>query len=91
VVSASEVDAGHSIPPIGLGDGAATHGHEEWCVGVIPQKETYFPPTVHRSTQGEVKVGIDSVPRSDVDVHTTQNHCFCSRALQEPGVKEVVL
>jgi hypothetical protein len=26
----------HTVPPIGLGDGAATHEHKEWYVGGVP-------------------------------------------------------
>jgi hypothetical protein len=37
-----------------------------------------------------VEVGIDSVPISDEDVDTAQNHHFRTRALLEPDTKEVV-
>jgi hypothetical protein len=37
-----------------------------------------------------VEVGINFVPRSNLDVHATQNCYFYARALQESGVKEVV-
>jgi hypothetical protein len=68
----------------------ATHKHRERHVSVVPQKELYFSSPVCRSGHREVKVGIDSVPRFDVDIHATQNHRFRARSLQEPGEKEVV-
>jgi hypothetical protein len=36
-----------------------------------------------------VKVGIDSRPGSDKDVHTAQHHCFRVHALLQPGAEEV--
>jgi hypothetical protein len=30
------------------------------------------------------------MPRSDIDVHATQNYCFRAQALQELGAKEVI-
>jgi hypothetical protein len=39
---------------------------------------------------GEVKKGINAMPRLDMDVHTTQNRCFHPQAPWEMDVKEVV-
>jgi hypothetical protein len=38
----------------------------------------------------EVEVGIDSMPRSNIGDHATQNHYFGTPVLREPGAKEVV-
>jgi hypothetical protein len=86
-----EVPPGHSIPSVGLGDGAASCEQGERHIGVVPKKEPYFSPPVRRTGQGEVEVGIDSMPRSEVDVHATQNRYFRTRAMWELSVKEVVL
>jgi hypothetical protein len=40
---------------------------------------------------GELEVRINSMYGSDKFVDTTQNRCFRTRALLEPGVKELVL
>jgi hypothetical protein len=79
----------HTVPPVGLGDGAATCEHGELLVSVIPQKELYFLPTIWRIRCREVEVGMNSVPKSDEDVHTAQNHRFHARVLSEPGTKVV--
>jgi hypothetical protein len=81
---------GVTVPPVGLGDKAATREHGEWHVGIIPQKEPYLLLPIQSTRHGEMEVRINSVPRSDEDVHTTQNCRFHSRALLELGVKEVV-
>jgi hypothetical protein len=47
-----------------------THEHGERCIGVIPQKEPYFLPTIRRTGRREVKVGINYVPKSDKDIRT---------------------
>jgi hypothetical protein len=80
----------HSVSPVGLGVGTATREHRERCIDVVPQKESYFLPPVRRSRHREVEVGINSMPRSDKEVHTTQNRHFRARALHESGAKEVV-
>jgi hypothetical protein len=51
------------------------------CVGVIPHKEPYFLPPICRFGHGEVQVGINSMPRFEIDVHITQNHRFHAQAL----------
>jgi hypothetical protein len=66
-----------------------THEHGERRVGVIPQKEPYFPPPIRGFGHGEVEVRIDSMPRFDIDVHATQNYRFDACVRQEPGAKEV--
>jgi hypothetical protein len=66
----------HTVPPFGLRDGAATHEHGEWRIGVIPQKEPYFPPPDRRVGHRKVKVGINSRPRSQKDVHTSPHRRF---------------
>jgi hypothetical protein len=65
-----EISPGYFVPPVGLGDEAATLEHKKRLVIVVPQKEPYFPPHI------EVDVGINSVPRFDIDVHATQNDHF---------------
>jgi hypothetical protein len=57
---------------------------------VVPEKDPYFLPPVRAFGNGEVKVRIDKLPGLDVDDHTSQNHCFCIRALLELDVKEEV-
>jgi hypothetical protein len=37
-----------------------------------------------------VELGIDSMPRFDIDVHATQNRRFRARVLREPDTKEVL-
>jgi hypothetical protein len=86
-----EVPLGHTVPPVGLGNGAATCEHGERCVGVIPRKEPYFPPPVRRTKHWEVEVGINSTPRSNKDVHITQSYRFHARAWPQLGTKEVLL
>jgi hypothetical protein len=76
-----EVPLGHAIPPAGLGDGAATREHRERCIGVVPQIEPYFPPSVRRTRRQEMEVGIDSTTISDEDVHNAQSRHFYTRAL----------
>jgi hypothetical protein len=44
----AEVLLSHTIPPVGLGDGAATCEPGEQHISVVPQKEPYFPPLVQR-------------------------------------------
>jgi hypothetical protein len=56
---------------VGLGDRAVTHEHRERHVSIIPEKEPYLLPPVHRFRQGELEVGTDSVPRLHKDVHAT--------------------
>jgi hypothetical protein len=85
-----EVPLGHTVPPVGLGDGAATHEHAERCISVVPQKEPYFPPPVRGTERREVEVWINFAPGSDEDVHTTQSHCLRARVLLYLGAKEVV-
>jgi hypothetical protein len=68
----------------------ATSEHRERCDDVVSQKEPYSPPSARRPEYREVEVGVESVPRSDVDVHANQNRCFRARALQESGMKEMV-
>jgi hypothetical protein len=72
---------GHTVPPFLLRDGAATHEHGEQRIGVIPQKESYFPPPDRRVEYRKVKVGINSRPRSDKDVHIGQGRHFRARLL----------
>jgi hypothetical protein len=71
-----EVRLGHTIPPVGLGDGVATRERGERCVGIIPQEDPYFPPPDWRVEQREVKVWINSRLGSDQDVHSTQSRHF---------------
>jgi hypothetical protein len=85
-----EVLPSHSVPLVVLGDGVATCEHREWHVGIVPQKELYFPPPVHRFGHVEVEVGINSMPRFDIDVHAAQNRCFHARALREPDANKVI-
>jgi hypothetical protein len=75
-----EVPPCHSVTPAGMGDGASTHEGGEWCVGIVPQQESYFLPSVRRAWRGEVELGIESIPRFDIDVHATQNCRFRNRA-----------
>jgi hypothetical protein len=82
----AEVPLGHSVPPIGFRDRAATGEHGERCVGVVPQKESYFLPLVCGFRYREADVGIDSMLGFDIDVHATQNHCFLT--LRELNMKE---
>jgi hypothetical protein len=63
-------------PPAGLADRAATHEHEEWHVGVVPQKEPFFLPPIRRTGCQEVEVGINSKDKSDEDIHTAQRRHF---------------
>jgi hypothetical protein len=42
----TEVSPGHSILPVGLGDGATSREHEEQHIDVVPQKEPYSLPPV---------------------------------------------
>jgi hypothetical protein len=81
---------GHNIPPFGLRGGETTHEHREQHVGIVPQKEPYFPPPDRRMEHREMKVEINYRPRSDKYVHLAQGHHFCTRALLKPGMKEVV-
>jgi hypothetical protein len=69
----TEVLLNHTIPRVGLGDGPVAHEHGEQCISVVPQKEPYFPPPVRRTRHQVVKVGINSTPRLDQDIHSTQN------------------
>jgi hypothetical protein len=80
----------HSIPPVGLGDRLATREHGERRNGIVPKKERYFLAPIRRFGHGEVEVGINSLPRTDIKVHTTQHPPFHARALQELGAKKVV-
>jgi hypothetical protein len=68
-----------------LGDGAATREHRERCVSGIHQKEPYFSPPVQRSEHREMEVGINSMCKSDEDVHATQNYSFRTQVLPEPA------
>jgi hypothetical protein len=70
----AEVLLGHPIPLVRLGDMLVTHDHEEWCSGGIPKKEPHFLPPVHGFRHGEVEIGIDAMPRLDMDVRTTHHH-----------------
>jgi hypothetical protein len=70
----------HSIPPVGLGDGLATHEHGERRISIVPNKEPYFLPPIQSFGHGEVEVGY-SLPRSDLKVHNTQHPRFHARAL----------
>jgi hypothetical protein len=54
------------------------------------RKNHTFSPHVRGTKRWEVEVWINSVPKSDEDVHTAQNHHFHAQTLPEPGVKEVV-
>jgi hypothetical protein len=63
-----ELPLGHAIPPVGLGDGAATCEHGEHRVGAILQKEPYFPPPVWKTECLELEVGINFTAGSDEDV-----------------------
>jgi hypothetical protein len=76
-----EVRLGHTVPLVGLGDGAATRESGERCIDVVPQEEQYVLPHDWRVKHWEVKVGINSKPESDQDVHTAQDYCFYVRAL----------
>jgi hypothetical protein len=76
-----EVFLGHPIPSFELRDMAATREHEERCVGIVPQKEPYFSSPDHRVGHQKAKVGINSRPRSDKDVLTTQHHLFRVQAV----------
>jgi hypothetical protein len=86
----AEVYLDHAVPLVWLGDGAATHKHGERHVSVIAQKEPHFLPPVQRTGFQKVEVRINSMPRSDKDVHTTQNCRFRARALPELGARVVV-
>jgi hypothetical protein len=56
----TEVPLGHSPSWVGRwGSYPSTRG----VIGVIPQKEPYFPPPVRRSGHGEVEVGIYYMPK----------------------------
>jgi hypothetical protein len=79
-----------SYRQLGWGDGAVIRERRERCGGIVLQKEPYFLPLIHRIRYGEVEVGINSVPRFEVNVHTSQNCRFHAWALWEPDVKEVV-
>jgi hypothetical protein len=65
---------GHYVPPVGLGDRAVTREHGECRDGIITKKEQYFLPPVCRIGHGEVDVGINSMSRFDIEVHTIRNH-----------------
>jgi hypothetical protein len=71
-----KVPLGHIVLPIGLGDGVATCEHEKRRVGVVPQKEPYFPPPIWRIGCRVVEVEISSMAGSNEDVHTAQSHHF---------------
>jgi hypothetical protein len=71
-----DVSLGHNVPPLGLGNGAATVDHEERRVDIIPQKEPYFPPPGRRVRHQKTKVWINSRPRLDKKVHTAQHRRF---------------
>jgi hypothetical protein len=66
-----DVSLGHTVPPFGLGDGAATREHGEWHVDVIPRKGPYFLPPDRRVGHQKAEVWMVSRPGSDKDVHTT--------------------
>jgi hypothetical protein len=70
-----------------LGDGEATCEHGKPHVDVVSQKEPYFPPPICGFRHSEVEVGIDSMPRFDIDVCAAQNCHF--RTLRELSMKEV--
>jgi hypothetical protein len=76
-----DVSLGHTVPPVGLMDGVATRDHGERCVGVVPKKEPYFLPHDRRVRHQKAELGINTRPRSDKDVHTTQYRCFRAQAL----------
>jgi hypothetical protein len=76
-----EVCLGHTIAPVGSEDEAATCEHMERCVGIVPQKELYFPPPNWWVGHREVKVRINSRPELDQDVYTAQSYYFCVRAM----------
>jgi hypothetical protein len=59
----------------------ATHEHGEQRVDVIPQNEPSFQSPDLRVRRQEVKVGINSRPRSDKVVHIAQSRHFDARAL----------
>jgi hypothetical protein len=67
---------GHTVPPSELRDRVATHEHGERCIGVVRQKELYFSPPIWRIGHWEVKVWINSTPRSDKYVHIAQSYRF---------------
>jgi hypothetical protein len=71
----------HTIPPIGLGDGAATYEHGEQRVSVVPHKQPCYPPPVQRTKRRELEVGINSKFGPDKDIHITQSRRFHARAL----------
>jgi hypothetical protein len=80
VVAYRDPSGAHRTPSW-VGGGAATRENGEWRIGVVPQKESYFPPPVRRIRYREVEVWINSAPRSNEDVHTTQSCHFLARAL----------
>jgi hypothetical protein len=86
----TEVLLGHRVILVGLGDRTITHKHGERCCSVVPQKEPHFSQLVHGPGHGEVKIGIDAMPRLDMEIHTMQNCRFRARAPQEPDSNEVV-
>jgi hypothetical protein len=71
----------HTIPPLGLRDGAAIREHKEWHVGVVSQKESYFLPPDGRVRHRKAEVRIDSQPRLDKGVHIAPHCRFRVRAL----------
>jgi hypothetical protein len=67
-----EVFLGHTIPPFGSRDGAATREHGEQRIGVVPKKEPYFLPPdrrvehqkVYGSTAGSDRRRMSTLPNT---------------------------
>jgi hypothetical protein len=64
-----DVCLSHTIHPVGMRDGMATHKRGEQRIGVIPQQESCSLTPDRRVGHRMGKVGINLRPRWDQDVH----------------------
>jgi hypothetical protein len=62
-----EVPPSHLIPPGWQGNGAATGECGEQCGGVVPQVKQLLLPPLHRSEHGNDEIGIDSMPKLEMN------------------------
>jgi hypothetical protein len=72
----AEVLLAHSVPPVGLGDGAIIGERGERLIGIVPQVEPPFLPSFHRFEHGVVEIRIDTMPRLDIDNHAPPKPLF---------------